>query len=233
MSNWTELWGDRSDPYGNFANRMNEVGNQFNPYIDRGQEAGNMIWGQDQRLVNNPNSVQDQIAGGFYLSPYQKYLLDQTTKRMNYNSANTGMLGSGAANRALEQELNNMTGGFMNDYINRGMESYGMGMNNATGLNQMGFDALGQKAGYQETAAAAQLGGDMSRAQGKTNMWGRIGGALAGGAAGFMGGGWGGAVSGALQGAGFGNQMQNDPRRATGDIGSGGGYGVYDPRRYQ
>ena len=236
MSWWSELWGDRSDPYNDYANRSGQIGQQYDPYINQGQQAGNMSWEQYQRLINNPNQVQDQVAAGFSMSPYQNYMQDMVQKRMNYNSANTGMLGSGAANRAMQQELTNMTGQFQNDYINRGMQSYGLGLGGLPGLSQRGFEGMGEKANWQEQEAAARLKGELSKSQGQTNMWGRIIGGLGGAAAGFLSGGWGGAASGAMQGAGMGGQnVQGNPRASTADVynsGPGGGYGVYDPRRY-
>src|SRR5579862_7021597 len=145
-----------------FSQSMQGAANRYNPIIDTGNQARNMSFDQYQRLINNPNAVQDQVASGFYKSPYQKYMQDQVAKRMNYNSANTGMLGSGAANRALQDELTKMTGQFENNYIDRGMQSYGQGLQGLGGLTQLGFQAMGAQDPLLEQAYAGTLKGNMS-----------------------------------------------------------------------
>jgi len=145
-----------------FSQQMKDAANRYNPIIDTGNQARGMSFDQYQRLVNDPNAVQNQVASGFYESPYQKYMQDMVAKRMNYNSANTGMLGSGAANRALQDELTKMTGQFQNEYINRGMQSYGQGLTGLGGLTDLGFKALSAQDPLLEQGAAGTLKGLMS-----------------------------------------------------------------------
>lgn len=168
-----------------FASSMQGAANRYNPIIETGNQARDLSMGQYQnliknnpseqynRLVSNPNAVQDQVAQGFAMSPYQKYLQDMVSKRMNYNSANTGMLGSGAANRALMDELTKMTGQFQNQYIDRGMQSYGQGLSGLEGqyskglsgldsLNNLGFKGMGSQDSMLEQAYGGTLKGAMS-----------------------------------------------------------------------
>lgn len=179
-----------------FGNEMDQFANRYGGYVDAGNRARDLSMDQYARLIQNPNFLQDMISQGFSTSPYQNYIMDQTQKRMNMNAANTGMLGSGAANRALSGEINNMTGQFMNDYINRGMSSYGQGLSGLQGMTQLGFNALGSQDALLEQGAAARMKGQMSdnetnqmnaeaeynaRNRGLGNLLG-----LAGTAAGFM-----------------------------------------------
>lgn len=145
-----------------FAQSMQGAANRYNPIIDTGNQARNMSFDQYQKLINNPNAVQDQVSSGFYESPYQKYMQDMVSKRMNYNSANTGMLGSGAANRSLMDELTKMTGQYQNDYINRGMQSYGQGLSGLGGLTDLGFKGLNAQDPLLEQSYAGTLKGAMS-----------------------------------------------------------------------
>jgi hypothetical protein len=189
---------DNSGAYNQFANAMRGLSGNYQPWIDTGNQARGITFDQYQQLMNNPNAVQDKVAAGFNMSPYQNYMENQATKQMNYNAANTGMLGSGAANRALQQELVNMTGGFENDYINRGMQSYGMGLQGMGHLTDMGYQALGDQTAINEGAAGADLQGQMSHNQHEASQqardnsgWGNligtglaVGGAILGGPAG-------------------------------------------------
>lgn len=145
-----------------YANQMAGYADRYNPYVTRGNMAGDLTWQQYQQLINDPNFIQDKIAKGFSESPYQKYMQDMVSKRMNFNAANTGMLGSGAANRALQSELTDMTGKFEDNYINRGLDSYKEGLAGAQGLNDLGFKALGAQDPFLSDSAAGRLKGYQS-----------------------------------------------------------------------
>jgi hypothetical protein len=154
---------DNSGAFNDFANGMQNRMGVFNDWINSGNTSRNALMGQYGNLVNDPNGIQDKIAAGFSMSPYQKYMEDMTQKRMNFNAANTGMLGSGAANRALQGELTNMTGQYMNDYINRGMSSYNTGLNGYQNMMGMGYGALGDQNDMYTQMLAARLKGQMSQ----------------------------------------------------------------------
>ena len=180
--------GDQSEYFDRYGDEMRGIGRRFDPYINRGQEAGQRAFDQYGRLVDDPNSVQDQIAGGFYMSPYQQFMLDETTNRMNQNAANTGFLGSGPAQKALSDRIGTMTGQFMNDYINRGLGLYDRGLGGFERADQMGLGALGEQAGYDQEAAGANLQAGRSRAAAKSNLIGGLAGLAGSFASGFAGG---------------------------------------------
>jgi hypothetical protein len=198
---------DNSGAFADFSRQMRERMPVYDPWINTGSQSRDRLFDEYGRLTRDPNAVQDQVAAGFYESPYQKYMQDMVTKRMNYNATNTGMLGSGAAQRALMDELTKMTGQFENDYINRGMNSYGMGVQGYQGLTDLGFKALGEQTNLFEQAAAGDLQGQMSRnaydaAQeaNEGNFWGNLIGTGGGAVIGGLFGGPAGAVSGASMG---------------------------------
>lgn len=181
MGFFDDLFGNQSDAFDDYENQMRDAAQRYQPWVDRGNQAGSRVFDEYGRLISNPNAVQDQVAAGFNMSPYQQYLLDQITKRMNYNSANTGMTGSGAADRALAAEINNMTGQFENDYINRGLGLYNTGLQGMAGLNEMGLRALDPQSNLLEQAAAARLKSQQSSQGAMANMFGQVGGAIVGG----------------------------------------------------
>src|ERR1700676_1949948 len=123
---------DMSQDFYNYSNFMGGKADRYNPWIDAGSRARDINEGQYSRLINDPNAVQNQVAAGFQYSPYQKFMLDNMTQRMNYNSANTGMLGTTQANQSLMDDLMKMTGQFQDTYIDRGMNSYNRGRSEET-----------------------------------------------------------------------------------------------------
>jgi len=189
---------------------MNAIGQSFNPMIQRGYAADAMadqnyqnFLKQQQGLINNPNALQDSITKGFSVSPYQQSLLDTTTKQMNMNAANTGMIQSPVAQQALNSKLNTMTGQFMNDYINRGMATYNQGLNGYSTLNNMlnldrtqGYGALQDKESAEGQQAGAQLQGDISQQNAYNNMFGDALSGLSGGLGGGSGFNWSGFLGG-------------------------------------
>jgi hypothetical protein len=56
-----------------------------------------------------------------------------------------------------------MTGGFLNDYINRGMGSYDKGLTGYGNMANMGYQALGDQTNVLEQAYGGALQGDLSK----------------------------------------------------------------------
>lgn len=213
---------DNSGVFKQFADRMRKDAQSYQPWIDTGNKSRDTSFDQYQQLINNPNFLQDKVASGFTESPYQKYIQDLTQKRMNYNAANTGFQGSGAANRAMQDELSKMTGGFLDTYINRGMGSYGQGLSGLDALTKLGFNGLTNQNDMYEQAAAGELQGGLSRNAHKayedahSNDW--IGNLVGTGVGMFAGG-----MMGGPQGAMMGGQMGRQMFGGGGQQGGGNG----------
>jgi len=232
------------DAFDRFAGEMDNMGNRYQGYVDTGNQARDKSFGEYQKLIDDPNFLQDMVAKGYSESPYQKMLLERTQKRMNMNSANTGMLGSGAANRALQDEMMKMGGAFQDQYIGRGMDSYKTGLSGLDRLTDLGFKGLGAQDNLWEQAAAGRLKGDMSEnetqqrnAEAEAASKGRgignlIG--LAGGVAGTMfGGPVGGRIGSSIGGSGGGGggfSMSSLASMFGG--GSGNNSGGFSPSNY-
>lgn len=219
---------DQSKDFYDYSDFMGGKADRYNPWVDAGNRARDMNEGQYSRLINNPNAVQDQVASGFQYSPYQKFMLGNTTNMMNYNAANTGMLGTTQANQSLMSDLLNMTGQYEDTYINRGMDSYNRGLQGNEFLQQQGMQGMGAQDNLYEQQGAARLKGDIAKQQSayqnavqdqqdSNNMWGNIIG-LAGGVAGGMMGG----PMGAQIGSSLGHSMFGG---GSGGGGGGGGGG--------
>ncbi len=168
------MFGDQSDSFEEAMRAFQEQAKRYDPYINRGNAAGDAGMAQYNRLINDPNSVQDQITKGFFVSPYQHELQNRTTQAMNMNAANTGMIQSPSAQRALNDSINNMTGQFMDNYINRGMQSYGQGLQGMGQTAQMGLQGINSQDALLEQMIGAQLKGNQSSQGSMANMFGNL-----------------------------------------------------------
>lgn len=206
--------------FDDYASSMKDAAARYNGYIDRGNQASTMAMDEYGKNIANPNALQDRIASGYQESPYQKYMQDMVTKRLNYNSANSGMQGSGAANRALMEELTKNTGQFQNDYINRGLGVYGQAMQGLSGASELGFRGLNSQDALLQEAAGGSLKGQMSenetndRNNASSGGWGSLIGAGIGLAGNIMSGPAGGMIKG-FAGKMFGGQS-SQPTYGTG-----------------
>lgn len=167
-----DVFGDQRGAYDRFDRRLIDQSNKYNPWIDRGNAAGQKAQGEYDWLVDNPNALQDEIASGYQMSPYQQYLLNNTSRMINQNAANTGMITNPAIQALLGNELNMQTGSFLNDYIGRGMNTYGQGLAGLGQTAQMGLGALDNQSNLVHEAAAGGLQGDKSRQGAWANLFG-------------------------------------------------------------
>jgi hypothetical protein len=170
------LFGDSSDAYDDYANSLRDFSKNYQPWVDRGNQAGDYLMTEQQKLMSDPNFLQNLISQGYQSSPYQQQLLNDTTSAMNMNAANTGMIQSPTAQRALNDRVNSMTGQFMNDYINRGMSSYNLGFGGMENTQNMGMNALNQQGQMNSAAAQSNMMGDISGQSAWNNIIGGIAG---------------------------------------------------------
>lgn len=205
----SNLFGANGDPISGFGQNESQLAAMYNPWSQKGLDANNFLYTQDQNNMQNPNALQNQIASGWQTSPYQQNLMNMTTQRMNANAANTGMLGSPSSQNYLNSQLNDMTGQFQNDYVNRGMQTYGMGQQNMNQIADRGLNALNSQTGLSEQSAIAQMKAQQQNNMLLPNMIGTAAGIGMGMyGAGMFGGGMGG-DSGAMQS--YGNGSFKDP----------------------
>lgn len=200
----SNLMGSNGSPMSGFGYSEQQLAQMYDPWSQAGLNANNFLYGQDQQNMMDPNRLQNQIASGFQTSPYQNNLMNMTSQRMNANAANIGMLSSPSSQNYLNSQLNNMTSQFQNDYVNRGMQTYGMGQQNMNQIADRGLNALNSQTGLDEQGAVAQMKAQQQNNTFWPNMLGTAAGVGMGMyGAGMFSGGMGGAMSQAPMGGGF------------------------------
>lgn len=190
--------GNQRGAFSDYSDRLADLMHKFDFWSNQGSDANSALAQQYQKLFSNPAFMEDQLASQFQTSPYQKSILSNDTTLMNNNAANTGMLGSGAANKALGSYLNDQVGQFQNQYVTQGLGQYDQGLNVANNIANRGLQALTTGSQYGQESAAGKLQGDRAQDQMWQNMANDVGSSLGSveNPMGSMGGGGGGGMMG-------------------------------------
>jgi len=168
----SSFFGDNSQALQKYAQRINDLGHSYDPSVQGGKTAFGDLGKQLGMLLSNPAFMQNKLAGEFQQSPYQKSMIHQVTNQMNNNAANTGMLGSGAANNALAGQVSNDVGQFENNYINQGLGQYDHGLNQGDFMSNLGMNGLNSANQYFQQGDQARLMADMSHQNAMNSMIG-------------------------------------------------------------
>lgn len=171
--------------YDDYANEIQNDAGAFDPYVNTGQFDFNRFSGAMNHLVDNPTHEIDAISKHFALSPYESQILSHTKDAMNQNSASTGLLGSTAANEALQGQMSGDVGKFQNDYVQQGLGQYDMGLKGLQSDAQMGMNALDSREKMLQEAALGRVQAGKANNQWLDNAIGS-GIALGGKAGGFF-----------------------------------------------
>lgn len=144
-----------------YGNTLNQVGQQFNPYIQQGFAAQQQMEGLGKEAMAHPAHEQNLLAQGFQTSPYQQQIMQNTRNQMNMNAAQTGMLGSTAQNASMQNQMAGLQNQFQQQYIDRGMNQYNLGQQNLQNLgmleSQQGFGGMRSQAELTSQAAMARM----------------------------------------------------------------------------
>lgn len=146
MSLLDALWGDNSKSY-------KEAAQAYDPYVSAGKQSLQDLLKQQAMLTQSPWQLQDEIASHYQESPGLQYAQNQITQRMNNQAALSGRLGSGASQRSLQDALTGQLLQEQGQYVNRGMDTFNTGLGVEQGMNQLGYNALGQQNNLNMQAA--------------------------------------------------------------------------------
>ena len=172
MGWWNDLWGDNSQAYGKYENELQGLAKGYDPYTQAGQKTLADLLKQGNMMTNSPWQLEDELQSHYNQSPGFQYAQNQITQRMNNNAALSGMGGTGAENASLQKALTGNLEQNMDQYVDRGINTYNQGLNTEGNINQMGYNALGQKNQLMQGGYQAGLQGDISHANAIQHMAG-------------------------------------------------------------
>lgn len=155
--------GNTSGDWQQEANQERQLAKGYQPYQNNGQQAAQWMLPQLHQMLTNPDGLQDHWASGFQMSPYQHNVLNNVSQQMQALGANTGMLGSGQLQKALQDHLSSQLGQFQNDYVNRAMQLHNTGLGGLGNFYQTGFNALNNRNHFLDQANQAQLQSNINK----------------------------------------------------------------------
>lgn len=173
---------DNAMPYFNQA--ISQLPSYFQPYINAGQQALPQLQQQYGQLINNPGSVMNGIGSDFHQSPGYQFQTSQAEGAANRAAAAGGMLGSPMQQQNIAGTINGMANQDYYNYLNHGMNLYGMGLQGLGQQAQMGYGASSNLGEDMTTALMSQgqlaYSGQANQNQGRFGMLGSAMGAAGG-----------------------------------------------------
>jgi hypothetical protein len=180
-----------AEPYLNQIAPMSRE--KLNPYINRGNEAGNLVHGQYQNLIENPYGQYEDIFNNYKPSSGFQLQLDQALKAMRNSAAAGGYSGTEADQFRQGDLASQLAGQDFQNYFNNIMGLYNTGLEGEQGFSNEGYNANESLTGIEGQTLGAQSGLAFQNAQQKNQnkndlakalfqALGTIGGAAAGSA---------------------------------------------------
>lgn len=124
-----------------YLNQIPGMGKQaYNPFIDRGARAGNMLEGEYGKLMD-PTSFMNDIMKNYEMSAGATYQRDKLGKGIGATAAAGGFSGTPEHQTEYGEMANKIMSGDMQQYLQNALGIYGTGLQGEQGFNDQGFDA--------------------------------------------------------------------------------------------
>jgi len=175
--------GDPSKSAGKYLDQIpGQTGKYFDPFIGRGNRAGDILEGQYGNLLNDPSGMLNKIGQGYQQSPGFKFALQQAMQGAGHAAAAGGMAGSPQHEQQSMGLATNLANQDYNSWLQNALGLYGQGLSGEQNMYGVGFDASKSQADQIAQALAARSQLDYaSRANRNQSIGGGIG-SLIGGA---------------------------------------------------
>jgi hypothetical protein len=147
-----------------YLDKIPQYTNQYmNPYIDKGNQAGDVLSQQYNSLATNPYGFYDTTYNNYNESPYAKYQKDQMTQAAQNTAAAGGYMGTQSDYQRQMDTSSALTDKYFQDYLNNIMGIYGTGLKGEQSLYDTGFrastESLNDLIGYAGSSAKNQFEG--------------------------------------------------------------------------
>lgn len=140
-----------------YINSLKNSGDSYQKDFDRYNQYGNIEDYAYKHAGMNPADYYKEIMGSYNESPEAKYAQEQAMKASNSGAAASGMLGSGAFMKELQENSNNISQRDRSDYFKRIM-----------GVHDSQMNDLGN---YQQQREMARRGIINSQDRYGSNLW--------------------------------------------------------------
>lgn len=169
---------DYKGAYGQYGDALSDLAKKYDPYVEAGTGALSGYGNLAQQLAQDPTKSIDQIMGHYSESPYQEQMQKNLARMMNYNAAQTGMLGSTTSQEQLQNALAGQENQFMQQYLQNALGLQSAGMGGLSDISHMGLSGLGGQTALGEQSAWEQALARMSPSSGEQHLTNTLGGLL-------------------------------------------------------
>ena len=206
------LFGKRADPQAEANKYLDQIPGMgkgyYDPFIQRGGRAGDILEGQYGNLINDPTSLIDKIMGNYETSKGYQTQKDILGRELGASAAAGGVAGTPFHQQQQGEMVEGLLSQDMQNYLKNALGMYQTGLSGEAGLYDKGYGASGSLADLIGGSLNQQAGMAYQGAQDKNarrdalmsslmKLAGTAGGALLGGPLGGMiGGGLAGPMSG-------------------------------------
>ena len=181
---------DAAQPY---LNQIPGVAHQgYDPYINRGLDAGGKAQTQYDRLLSDPTGFINEIMKNYKESDSYNFAKDRLTKEMGNTAAAGGIAGTPLDQMNQAEGVQGLLSKDMQQYLQNALGVYGTGLSGEQGLYDTGFnassnltDALG---GALNQQAGLAFQGQQQKNMDRNAKWNMLAKALGIGAGAFFGG---------------------------------------------
>ena len=118
----------------------------YQPYMDRGNRAGNQLEGQYGEMTNDPGGLYSRLGQGYTQSPGYQFKLHQALMAGDNAAAAGGMAGSNQHQFQNQGTAEGLASQDFRDYMNSILGVYQGGISGEQGFNNQGFQASGDMA---------------------------------------------------------------------------------------
>ena len=154
------MW-QRDDPAkdaNKYLNQIPGVGNKYyNPFIERGGQAGDTLQGAYGKLMN-PTSFMDDIMKNYSLSQGAQYERDKLGKGIGATAAAGGFAGTPEHQQSYGEMADKIMSGDMQQYLQNALGIYNTGLSGEQDFYNKGYGASGSLADLLGGTLSSQAG---------------------------------------------------------------------------
>lgn len=134
------------------------VDQYMNPYINMGQEAGNIAQQQYAQMAGDPTQYYNDIYDQYDVSPYAEFQQDQMTEAAGNSAAAGGFAGTESDIQKQSELTNAILSQDWQQYLQQILGIQGMGLNGEQQMYQTGYGASSQALNTNAQNATQEAG---------------------------------------------------------------------------
>ena len=182
------LFGDWKNPADAAMGPLNQIPGMispyYNPFIQRGNEAGTTLQGQYGNLLNDPGGFLNKMGQSYQQSPGFDFALKQALQGADHAAAAGGMAGTPQHQYDTMKTATGLANQDYNSWLSNALGLYGKGLGGEENMYGTGYNASNELAqslaNNMLSKSKLQYEGQNAENQHEGGVWGSILGGLGG-----------------------------------------------------